>query len=59
MKNIPWKGRGQSQVTRLKILHPEVGLISPQRLTLETSDFVHGSAMRSRSLVMSEFVYDT
>jgi len=27
---------------------------SPQRLTLETSNFVHGSAMRSLSLVMSE-----
>jgi len=30
-------------------------VISPQRLTLETSNFfVHGSAMRSLSLVMSE-----
>ena len=29
-------------------------VISPQRLTLETSDFVHGSAMWSLSLVMSE-----
>jgi len=27
---------------------------SPQRLTLETSNFVHGSAMRSLSLMMSE-----
>jgi len=27
---------------------------APQRLTLETSDFVHGSAVRSLSLVMSE-----
>ena len=27
---------------------------SPQRLTLETSNFVHGSAMQSLSLVMSE-----
>ena len=27
---------------------------SPQRLTPETSNFVHGSAMRSLSLVMSE-----
>ena len=27
---------------------------SPQRLTLETSNFVHGSVMRSLSLVMSE-----
>ena len=27
---------------------------SPQRLTLETSNFIHGSAMRSVSLVMSE-----
>ena len=26
----------------------------PQRLTLETSNFVHGSATRSLSLVMSE-----
>jgi len=22
MKNIPWKGRGQGQVTRFRILHP-------------------------------------
>ena len=29
-------------------------VISPQRLTLETSDFVHGSALWSLSLVMSE-----
>ena len=29
-------------------------VISPQRLTLETSDFVHGSAMWSLRLVMSE-----
>ena len=28
---------------------------SPQRLKLETSNFVHGSAMRSLSLVMSEY----
>jgi len=28
--------------------------MSPQRLTLETSNFVHGSAMQSLSLVMSE-----
>jgi len=28
--------------------------ISPQRLTLETSNFVHGSAMQRLSLVMSE-----
>ena len=29
-------------------------VISPQRLKTETSDFVHGSVMRSLSLVMSE-----
>ena len=29
-------------------------VISPQRLTLETSNFVQGSAMQSLSLVMSE-----
>ena len=29
--------------------------MSPQRLTLETSNFVHGSAMWSLSLVMSEY----
>jgi len=29
-------------------------VIYPHRLTLQTSDFVHGSAMRSLSLVMSE-----
>ena len=29
-------------------------VISPQWRTLETSDFVHGSAMQSLSLVMSE-----
>ena len=28
--------------------------ISPQRLTLQTSNFVHGTAIRSLSLVMSE-----
>ena len=39
-------------MTRYRILHPNVN--SPQRLTLETSNFVHGSAMRSLSLVMSE-----
>jgi len=42
MKNIPWKGRGQGQAN----FTPHV--ISPQRLTLETSNFIHGSAMRSR-----------
>jgi len=51
MKNIPWNGRGQGQVTRFRILHRE---ISPQRLSLETSNFVHGLAMWSLSLVMSE-----
>jgi len=52
MKNIFRKGRGQSQLTRFRILHPMQK--SPQRLTLETSSFVHGLAMRSLSLVMSE-----
>jgi len=47
MKNIPWKVRGQGQ-----LITPHV--ISPQRLILETSNFVHGSAMGSLSLVMSE-----
>jgi len=42
--------RVHGQVTRFRILHPK----SPQRLTLETSNFVHGSAMRSLSLVVSE-----
>jgi len=46
------KRRGQDQLTHFKILHPNV--ISPQRLMLETSNFVNGSAMRSLSLVMSE-----
>jgi len=54
MKNLPWKGRGQGQLARFRILHP---IKSPQRLTLETSNFVHGSAMRSLSLVMSELVF--
>ena len=49
-KNIPWKGRGQSHVTRFRILHR----MYPQRLTLETTNFVHGSSMWSLSLVMSE-----
>jgi len=31
-----------------------VCVICPQRLTLVTSNFVHGSAMQSLSLVMSE-----
>jgi len=35
-----------------RIFTPRV--ISPQRLTLKTANFVHGSAMRSLSLVMSE-----
>jgi len=46
------KGRGQSQANHFRIFTPRV--ISPQRLTLETSNFVHGSAMQSLSLVMSE-----
>ena len=51
MKKLPRKGRGQGQVTRFSILHL---VKSPQRLTLETSNFVQGSAMRSLSLVISE-----
>ena len=43
MKNLHWKGRGQGQVTPCRIFAPHV--ISPQRLTLETWNFVHGSAM--------------
>ena len=39
-------------MTRFRIFTPHVK--SPQRLMLETSNFVHGSAMRSLSLVMSE-----
>ena len=31
-----------------------VVVVSPQRPTLETTNFVHGSAMQSLSLVMSE-----
>ena len=41
---------GQTAVKWLLLLYVK----SPQRLTLETSNFVHGSAMRSLSLVMSE-----
>jgi len=52
MKNLPRKGRGQGQLTVLEFT-PHV--ISPQWLTLETSNFVDGSAMRSLSLVMSEY----
>ena len=48
-KNLPWQGRGQGQVT-LHNFTPHV--ISPQ--WLETSDFVHGLAMWSLGLVMSE-----
>ena len=33
-----------------------VVVVSPQRPTLETTNFVHGSAMQSLSLVMSECV---
>jgi len=50
MKNLPWKGCGQGEMTRFRI---NIHVISPQRLT-ETSNFVHGSAMWSFSLVMSE-----
>ena len=48
-KNLPWQGRGQGQVT-LYNFTPHV--ISLQ--WLETSDFVHGLAMWSLGLVMSE-----
>jgi len=51
MKNLPRKGRGQGQVIRFRILHH---VISLQQLMLETSNFVHGSAIWSLSLVMSE-----
>jgi len=50
MKNLPRKGRGQGQVTQNVTPHVK----SPQWLKLETSNFVHKSAMRSLSLVMSE-----
>ena len=53
MKNIPSKGRGQGQANRFRMLHP-VYVISPQRLMLKTSNFVHVSAMRTLSLVMSD-----
>jgi len=43
-----WSGSGEP----FKNFTPRV--ISLQRLKLETSNFVHGSAMRSLSLVMSE-----
>jgi len=43
-----WSGSGKP----FKNFTPRI--ISPQRLQLETSNFVHGSAMRSLSLVMSE-----
>jgi len=43
-----WSGLGEP----FQNFTPHV--ISPQRLTLETSDFVHGSAMQSLSLVMNE-----
>ena len=52
MKNLPWKGRGQGQVTHFRIFSPHV--ISPQRLMLETSNFVCELTMRSLSLVLSE-----
>jgi len=42
MKNLPREGRGQGQLTVLEFT-PHV--ISPQWLTLETSNFVDGSAM--------------
>ena len=51
-KNLPWKGRRQGQLPRIKIFTSCV--ISSQRLTLETSNFLHGSAIRSLSRVMSE-----
>jgi len=52
MRNLLWKGRGQGQATRFRIFSPYV--ISPQRLALETSNFVHWSAMSSLSHVICE-----
>ena len=43
MKNVPWKGHAQGQLTRFRISHPV------ERLTLEFSSFVHRLAMRSLS----------
>jgi len=54
MKNIPWNGRGQGQVTRFRILHRE---ISPQRLSLETSNFVHGLAMSCDEWVFPKWAW--
>jgi len=45
---------GQRAVKRVSVCVC-VCVKSPQRLTLETSNFVHESAMRSLSVVMSEY----
>jgi len=51
-KIFPERGEVRVRWRRFKILHPCE--ISPQRLTLETSNLVHRSAIWSLSLVMSE-----
>ena len=45
--NTRGKGRGQGQLTRFRILNPRK--ISATANAIETSNFVHGSAMRSLS----------
>jgi len=51
MKNIPWKGR----VVRVRVLEFYTPCnISATANAIDTSNFVHGSAMWSLSLVMSE-----
>ena len=50
-KNLPWKGRGQGQITCFRILHPMLYL---RTANARDFSFVHGSAMWSLSLVMSE-----
>jgi len=50
MKNFHWRGMVR---VRWTVLEFYTHVISPQRLTLETSNFVHGSATWSLSLVMS------
>jgi len=52
MKNHSWKGRGQGDVTRFRILHPRN--ISGAAETRDFNFFIYWLAMWSISLVMSD-----
>ena len=46
----PWKGRGQGHAATFRILHP---MKSSERLKLQSSNFVHGLAMRTTNFYMT------